>query len=117
MKKTNKGLIILLSAMLLLTIGCTKDFEDINIDPNQPTVSPTSYLLTNAQRSIMDDIWDEWWNGRFGLQYSQYWSQVVYTEESRYQPRVNVTNSYWGYLYRDMMDLQNIIRGYRSNYS
>jgi len=109
MKKTNKGLIILLSAMLLLTIGCTKDFEDINIDPNQPTISPTSYLLTNAQRSIMDDMWDEWWNGRFGLQYSQYWSQVVYTEESRYQPRLNVTNSYWGYLYRDMMDLQNII--------
>lgn len=110
MKKIIQGLSILLIAMLFLTIGCTKDFEELNKDPNEPTVVPTSFLLTNAQRSIMDDMWDEWWNGRFGLQYSQYWSQVVYTEESRYQPRVNITNSYWQYFYTNMTDLQDIIR-------
>lgn len=109
MKKI-KNIIVFFVVMLFLTISCTKDFEDINTNPNEPTVVPTSYLLTNAQRSIFDDMWDEWWNGRFGLQYSQYWSQVVYTEEGRYQPRVNVTNSYWLYFYTDIMDLQEIIK-------
>jgi len=109
MKKIN-NIIIFIAVMLFLTISCTKDFEEINTNPNEPTEVPTSYLLTNAQRTIFDDMWDEWWNGRFGLQYSQYWSQVVYTEESRYQPRVNITNTYWRLLYTDIMDLQEIIR-------
>ena len=108
MKKIN-NIIIFISVVLFLTISCTKDFEEINTNPNQPVTVPTSYLLTNAQFTIFDDMWDEWWNGRFGLQYSQYWSQVVYTEESRYQPRVNITNTYWGLFYTDMMDLQRII--------
>jgi len=109
MNKIPYKTIVLISALLFIVIGCTKDFEDMNVNPNEPSLVPTSYLLTNAQFNIMDGIWDEWWNGRQGLLYSQYWSQTAYSEESRFQPRTNITNTYWNLFYLNMMDLQNII--------
>lgn len=109
MNKISYKTIVLFSALLFLIIGCTKDFEDINTNPNEPTAVPTSFLLTNAQFTIMDNIWDEWWNGRQGLLYSQYWSQTAYSDESRYLPRTGITNNYWNTFYLAMMDLQNII--------
>jgi hypothetical protein len=109
---------------LFLVVGCTKEFEEMNVNPNEPASVPTSYLLTDAQAGMIGFLWDEWWNGRFGNLYSQYWSQASYTDESRYKPRENVNNSYWIYFYsgRDinppdgelngggMMNLQEIIR-------
>jgi len=109
MKKISNKTIVLFSALLFLMIGCTKDFEDININPNEPSLVPTEYLLTNAEFRLNDYRWDEWWNARQGLVYAQYWSQTAYTEESRYEPRVNITNSYWSNFYVNLMDLQNII--------
>ncbi len=109
MNKISYKTIVLFSALLFIVIGCTKDFEDINTNPNEPTAVPTSFLLTNAQFTIMDNIWDEWWNGRQGLLYSQYWSQTAYSDESRYLPRTNITNTYWNTFYLAMMDLQDII--------
>lgn len=103
-------------------VSCTKDFEDLNENPNQPTNVPPSYLLISAQKGLMNNLWDDWWNGRFGLLYSQYWSQAAYTDESRYQPRDNNTNTYWLMFYAgttvsqpgspaggSLMDLQTII--------
>lgn len=109
---------------LLISLGaCDKNFEEINVNPNQPPKVPTSALLTSAQKELMDFIWDEWHNGRFGMVYAQYWAQNEYTEESRYQLRDGINNNYWVYYYagRDadldgapngggLADLQEIIR-------
>jgi len=110
MKKISYKIIIPFALLLFIMIGCTKDFEDLNTNPNEPTNVPPEYLLTNAQFRIMDYIWDEWWNGRQGLVYAQYWSQTAYTEESRFEPRGNITDSYWGFFYTNMMDLNEIIK-------
>ena len=111
MNKIFKQLIGISFIMLFLFGGCTKDFDEINIDPNQPTDVSTSYLLTSAEKNLTDFMWDEWWNGRFGMLYSQYWSQTSYTDESRYSPRDGVLNNYWSYFYaRGMEDLQRIIK-------
>lgn len=95
----------------------------MNVNPNEPSKVPTSYLLTSAQKVLMAFMWDEWWAGRFGNLYSQYWSQASYTDESRYKIRDGVNNNYFIYFYsgRDanppdgeingggMKDLQRII--------
>ncbi len=124
MKNINIKIIGFGFVLLFLVFGCTKEFQEMNVNPNEPVSVPTSYLLTDAQVGMMSFVWDEWWNGRFGMLYSQYWSQASYTDESRFKPRENVNNSYWIYFYagRDinppdgeingggMMNLQNIIQ-------
>lgn len=100
-----------LSLLVLITMimGCTKDFEEINTDPNRPKVVPTVNLISTAQKSLTDDIFDEWFSGRQGLLWAQFWAQRNYTEEDRFIIRQNTNNTYWRLLYTDMMDLQEII--------
>lgn len=52
----NKNIIILFGVFLLLLSACTDGFEEMNIDPNQPLVVPTSSLLTGAQRELIANI-------------------------------------------------------------
>ncbi len=123
MKKVYYKIISIGFVVLFLFAGCTKNFEEINTDPNSPSEIPPQYLLTSAQKVLMWALWDEWWNGRFGCLYSQYFSQTSYTDESRYKYRDGVNNNYWIYFYagRDvipdgtmngggMEDLEAIIR-------
>lgn len=122
MKNISNQIIALSFIVLFLFVGCTKNFENINTDPYSPAKIPPQYLLTSAEKVLMAFLWDEWWNGRFGNLYAQYFSQTSYTDESRYSPRDGVLNNYWVYFYagRDaavdgtlngggMEDLQRII--------
>jgi len=52
MKKQYK---ILLAIVLLMT-GCTKDFLDINKDPNYPTTAPLSQLLTSVEKDLSEAL-------------------------------------------------------------
>ncbi|MCH2023891.1 MAG: SusD/RagB family nutrient-binding outer membrane lipoprotein [Saprospiraceae bacterium] len=91
--------------------SCDKRFEDLNTNPNEPSSTFTSFLLSNAQKSMMDYTWDEWFNGRRGNQLAQYWSSNQYSNESRYSLRPTITNSYWSLFYANsLQDLQEIIR-------
>lgn len=108
MKLYKKVFIPFLSAMLVFT-AC-EDFEELNTDPNAPVEVPTSALLTSAQKELVDNIWDEWFNGRFGMLYAQYWSQTEYTDESRYLIREGTNNTYWGNFYTSLNNLEEIIR-------
>ncbi len=107
-----KNIIKLLSFYLFifLMLGCTGDFEDTNTNPNQPLETATSFLLTSAQKLMMDHTWDEWFNGRRGNQLAQYWSSNQYSSESRYRFRVEISNTYWRVFYAEALnDLQQII--------
>lgn len=117
-------MIKLLTFALALTVvfsGCKRNFEEINANPNQPSKVSTAFLLTSAQKQLMDHMSDEWWSGRRGMQLAQFWASNQYSSESRYQLRTNITNNYWIYFYagRDgtgqpngggMADLEEIIR-------
>ena len=106
MKKT----IYMMIGLGLLLFGCTKDFEELNTDPNNPPKVSTASLLTNAQKAILDDTRDVWWAGRQSYPWSQYMCQRNYTEEDRYLIRQNVNNTYWSLHYQNAMDLVEIIR-------
>ncbi len=106
----SKSFIYPLLAGVLLWAGCTKDFDEINTDPNNPKVVPSSSLMTNAQKNLMDDIRDEWFSGRQSYLYAQYFAQRTYTEEDRYSLRQTTNNTYWILIYNDIKDLQEVIR-------
>ncbi|MEM9675919.1 MAG: SusD/RagB family nutrient-binding outer membrane lipoprotein [Bacteroidota bacterium] len=103
--------------------ACTDNFDEINTDPNQPPVVPTSALLTSAQKQLMDHTWDATMNGQQGMQLAQFWASNQYSDESRYAFRSATINNYWLYFYAGrgaldgstpngggMQDLNEIIR-------
>lgn len=91
------AMVVIFSALVLP--GCKKNFDNINNDPNSPKEVPNSYLLSGAEKGVIDHTCDYWWNGNVGAQLAQYWASNTYTDESRYFFRTNVTNDYWGYFY------------------
>lgn len=98
MKKTAYRITGTLLAILMLG-SCTNGFEEMNQNPNEPTEIPASFLLAGAQRQLMNDMSDEWNNGRFGMQWAQYWASNQYADESRYRIRVASNNNLWAGFY------------------
>lgn len=96
--------------LVLFLVGCTKNFEEINTDPNFPQDVTTSSLMTAAQKGLCDDIYDAWWGGRQSMLWAQYWTQRNYTSEDRYGIRQSVNNNYWRILYHDIANLVEVIR-------
>jgi hypothetical protein len=96
--------------LVLFISSCTKNFDKINENPNQPAEVTTPTLLTAAMKGLGDDVYDEWWSGRQSNLYAQYWCQRTYTDEDRYAIRQNVNNQYFRFIYHDVMNLMEIIR-------
>jgi hypothetical protein len=67
-KKTNTFIAsaILISALLIM--GCKKDFEEINTDPNSPSgILRVDFLLSGAEKGLMDFTWDAFWGAQTGI--------------------------------------------------
>lgn len=107
--KTYKNLLLKALVLTLVFTSCTKDFDSLNSSPNAPEKVPSTTLMVNAQFRLCQDIRDEWFSGRMVLPWVQYWAQLNYTEEDRYQYRENSNNDAWKLIYTDLMDLQRIV--------
>jgi Starch-binding associating with outer membrane len=102
MKKTIKikhVLLLSIMGLLLFMASCTKDFKNLNTNPNAPQFVPTAYLLSSTQKGLMDFTWDRWWNASNGMTLAQYYSENTYTTETQYLFRANITKQYWGNFY------------------
>lgn len=102
--KTLKYITLVLAGLLLFS--CEVDYYS---DPNQPEVAPTYGIMNRVQKRIMDDTRDEWFSGRMSLLWVQYWNQVNYTEEDRFQYRETVNQGAWDDLYKNAQDLIDLI--------
>lgn len=100
MKKIN--LIVLLFIGVLL-VGCDKDFEEVNQNPNDPTSVPSDLLLGNILRSTGDNMYSTFSGGDMGECWSQHWAKVQYNDESRYTPRESVINFVWRDFYIEVL--------------
>ena len=102
--KTLKYITIVLVGLLLFS--CEVDYES---DPNKPEVAPTYGIMNRVQKRFMDDTRDEWFSGRQSILWVQYWNQVNYTEEDRFQFRETVNQSDWDDIYKNAQDLVDLI--------
>jgi len=109
--KMNKQIFFLVGLIGALAFtGCRKDFEEINTNPNEPTAVSPGFLLTSAQKTTMDVVYDSFWGSRRGMQTAQFWSSNQYSNESRYAYRDATANSAWATFYAGpLQDLQTII--------
>jgi len=114
----NRNKIYLAAATLLMLMflspGCTKDFEEINTNPNSPGISQAApeMLLTNAIESMTDRVHEIFFGHEMGSCWVQHMAKVQYTDEDRYIPRMSVINNTWNSFYAasgyDVQTLYNL---------
>lgn len=99
MKMRNK--IISFGLALLLLMGCSKDWLDINQDPNNPTDAPAELVLSAAQLEVGSVI-GGYYNLLGGF-WSQYWTQSNAANQYKYIDGYLITaddfTQQWGELY------------------
>lgn len=92
---------------LLFFGACTKNWEDMNVDPNNPTEVPATNLLAQSIRYFGDTHYDAWFNMNNTSTYAGHLGKIQYVDESRYYERESVINDNWRDLYRVAIDLEN----------
>ena len=90
-------------------VGCTSDFQEINTNPNNPVEVPTSYLITQAERNLVEQVLGEGTTliGTLGEHYIQHLSQTQYTDVTRYD---DIRTSFYGFYSGGLEDLENVIQ-------
>lgn len=95
---------------LLLLQGCSK-FDEINDNPNQPSIVRSDLLLNNiAYTAFGEDAdlanstgsYSTFVGGDMGGCWGQHLSKVQYNDEERYLPRVGVVQDFWETYYEDV---------------
>ncbi|NTV83268.1 MAG: SusD/RagB family nutrient-binding outer membrane lipoprotein [Bacteroidales bacterium] len=103
------GIAVLMSAFLFIFDSCTKNFEEINTDPDNPTLdkSAPDMLLTDAIEVLTDRVHEIFTGEEMGNGWVQQHAKVQYTDEDRYIYRTSVVNAAWTSLYANSgMDVQ-----------
>ncbi|HAM08950.1 MAG: hypothetical protein A2X05_14875 [Bacteroidetes bacterium GWE2_41_25] len=89
MKYFNKTQLIFAGLFLIVSLlsSCTKDFEELNKNPNSPVDVPAINVFTNAQVSAVGRQLGGWMQHTYLGPWSQQWCKVQYIDEDRYMPR------------------------------
>lgn len=102
--------IFILTALLLGSASCGKDFDDLNVNPNNPSEVSPDFLFTSAASNVGS------FNAGYGHTYfvhlwAQHFCQNNYTDESRFRIRPDAINGNWEWLYAGaLFDLVEVRR-------
>ncbi|QQS50546.1 MAG: SusD/RagB family nutrient-binding outer membrane lipoprotein [Bacteroidota bacterium] len=107
MKKINRILIVFLAVLTLA--GCSKDWLDVNTDPNNPASASAELTLPAAEIGIAAHVGGYY--NLIGGFWSQYWSQSNAANQYKYLDQYQIQsgdfNDIWNQMYSDpLMDLQ-----------
>jgi len=76
---------------LFLIVGllssCTKDFEEMNKNPNSPVDVPAINIFTNAVQTSVNRQFGGWIQHTYLGVWCQQWCKAQYIDEDRYMPR------------------------------
>lgn len=99
-----KKIFILLAVIFLMAAGCTKELTSLNVDPKNPSTSPSYAFFTNAQRAFANTITSSNVNLNIFRLITQYWQETTYTDESNYDLATReINDAVWNALYRDAL--------------
>jgi hypothetical protein len=99
MKTIIKIKFLILAGVMLVAGSCTKNFDDININPNSPTVVPATNVLLRATNSLIGTLLGE----RLDVYYAgSYAGQTAAIGLGDYEYRVDINNSMWRGMYTAM---------------
>jgi hypothetical protein len=83
----SKRIILGLFLVVGLLSSCTKGFEELNKDPNNPTDVPAINIFTNAVRTSVGFEMGDWIQHTYLGVWCQQWCKIQYIDEDRYMPR------------------------------
>lgn len=99
-------------AIVAMAGACTKDFEEVNTNPNGPIAVPSDLLIPGILERHADQMYSTFVGGDMGNCWAQLWSKVQYNDEARYNPRGSVINSLWDSFYAgtltDAVEMENL---------
>ncbi len=84
--KTQKLILGLLLIVGLLS-SCTKGFEEMNKNPNNPVDVPAINIFTNAVYNAVNRQLGGWMQHTYLGNWSQQWCKIQYIDEDKYMPR------------------------------
>lgn len=90
---------LFIAFLTLFAVSCDNNFEEVNIDPNQPTEIPAHLLLGTVIRVNQNTIYGMQQGGDMGMCWAQHVSKVQYNDEERYIPRRAAIDAIWNNLY------------------
>jgi hypothetical protein len=95
-----KGFVVVFAVSLVLQ-SCTKDFEKINTNPNDPALELAlpKLLLPNVIENMTERTFEIFLGHEMGNCWVQHMAKVQYTDEDRYVPRSAVINNTWTSFY------------------
>ena len=93
-----------------MAVACTKKFEDLNRDPTRPTDATPETLITGAEKSASDAIYNNFVNGRVGMLYAQYWAQTQNESASQYLLDESSNNTLWNLYSNALTNLDGIVQ-------
>ena len=108
MKNIFKIKVFLVFIFVLVLGSCTKDWEELNTNPNEPVVVPATNVLAYSLRYYCDNFIDEWMSMNNLSTYAGHLTKIQYVDESRYAERDQVINEAWRDLYTTILDLQKV---------
>jgi len=94
---------------LILVGSCTKDFEEMNIDPNEPSDVQADVLLTYVLRQISEDLYNVTYDGEYTSSMAGHITKIQYIDEARYEYRPGHISGMWSSLYTRISDLNKLL--------
>jgi len=107
MKKIFKIKVVLVLALIFSFLSCTKDWEELNTNPNEPTIVPATNMLAYSIRYYSDNFVDEWMSMNNISTYAGHLTKIQYIDESRYLERESVINDAWRDIYTTLLQLKD----------
>ena len=99
-----KKIFVIIISLVLVTAGCRKNITDLNVDPKNPSTSPSYAFFTNAQRTLVNALTSSNVNLNIFRLIVQYWQETTYTDESNYDLGTrSINDAVWDALYRDVL--------------
>jgi hypothetical protein len=107
MKNIIKIKALLVAFLMIFAGSCTKDFEKMNTDPNNPTDVPAINIFSNAIYNCFSRQRGDWTTHTYT--WGQQWTKIQYVDEDRYLLRDMsgyFNNPYTG----ELMDLKLVMQ-------
>jgi hypothetical protein len=100
-----KKFILPISICIFILAGCTKEFAEVNTNPNVPSKVTSDLLLSGIiKNTVNDQVGEAWGLGNLVVQYT---AKIQFVNEDRYL--WGERNGVWNSVYSNMRNVQNII--------